>query len=193
MRGFGVARLGDEVEYLLANILLDGEGADLLLDAADLLEGLLRALAPVGFARFVAASNREVILTIGVGQLLVGRLHLLELPRPGTVQLALCRGAVLLRGERAVVLLLGGGLLMREVDQPGAGDSLLIQLGNELAVGIDLLLDIRDLLVDICGHGGAIVDGKALGLQVIDLLDAGELLLIEIIGALDVGRQRAFR
>ena len=154
---------------------------------------LLRALAPVGFARFVAASNREVVLTIGVGQLLVGRLHLLELPRPGTVQLALCRGAVLLRGERAVVLLLGGGLLMREVDQPGAGDSLLIQLGNELAVGVDLLLDIRDLLVDICGHGGAIVDGKALGLQVIDLLDAGELLLIEIIGALDVGRQRAFR
>ena len=126
VRGFSVARLGDEVEYLLADILLDGEGANLLLDAADFLEGLLRALAPVGFARFVAASDRNVVLAIGVGQLLVGHLHLLELPRPGTVQLALCRGAVLLRGERAVVLLLGGGLLMREVNQPGAGDSLLI-------------------------------------------------------------------
>ena len=75
---------------------------------------------------------------------------------------------------------------MREVDQPGAGDSLLIQLGNELAVGVDLLLDIRDLLVDICGHGGAVVDGKALGLQVIDLLDAGQLLLVQLVGLLDV-------
>ena len=37
VRGLSVARLCDEVEDLLADVLLDGEGADLLLDAADLL------------------------------------------------------------------------------------------------------------------------------------------------------------
>ena len=118
---------------------------------------------------------------------------MLELLGSGALGVGFRGCPIFLCREGIVVLLLGGGFLLGEVDQPGPGDGLLIQLGNELAVGVDLLLDIRDLLVDIRGHGGAVVDGKALGLQVIDLLDAGELLLIEIIGALDVGGQRALR
>ena len=94
--GFRVAGLGDEVEDFLADVLFDGQGTDLLLDAADLLERLLCALAPVGLARFVAALDGEVVLAVGIGQLLVGRLHLLELLGTGALGVVLRGGAILL-------------------------------------------------------------------------------------------------
>ena len=151
--GFSVASLGDEVENLLADVLLDGEGADLLLNAADLLESLLSALAPVGLARLIAALDREVVLAISIGQLLICRLHLFELLGSGVLSIGLRSCPIPLGCEGIVVLLLGGSFLLGEVDQPGTGDGLLIQLCNELAIGFDLLLGVSDLLIQLSCHG----------------------------------------
>ena len=90
--------------------------------------GLKYGWTTITYPGFVAALHGEVVLAVGVGQLLVRRLHLLELLRSRALGVALCGGTIPLGSEGVVVLLLGGGLFLGKVDQLGSGDRLLVQL-----------------------------------------------------------------